>query len=71
MFNKFWNKRREEHPDEPRYISLCHLLEGSGEEEDIIEKYFDKYMEQDEDFDYSEKEMMVDYLVVISKDLND
>jgi len=71
MFNKFWNKRREEHPDEPRYISLCHLLEGSGEEEEVIEKYFDKYMEQDEDFVYSERDVMIDYLVVISKDWND
>jgi hypothetical protein len=71
MFNKFWKKRREEHPDEPRYVSLCHLIEGSGEDEDKIEMYFDRYMELEEDYDYSGRDTMLDYLVIISKDWND
>lgn len=71
MFNKFWKKRREEHPDENRYITLCHLIEGSGEDEHKIEEYFLKYLEEEEDYDFSEKNAMIDYLIVISKDWND
>ncbi len=67
MFNDFWNKRRKANPDENKYISLCHILEGSGEDKQEIEKIFLTYMTL-EDYDEVEMEEMVDYLLEISKD---
>ena len=66
--DKFWNKRRKQNPDEPPYISLCYILEGSGEDIASIYEIFDEYMPK-EDFKADEREMMVAYLADISVDL--
>lgn len=70
MFETFWNKRRKENPGEPKYITLCYLLEGSGEEADEIYEIFDEYIPKEE-FLPNEREQMVAYLIDISKDLNE
>ena len=66
-FEKHWNKRRKAHPDEPRYITLCYLLEGSGEEAVDIYELFDEYIPK-KDFLVSERETMVSYLIDIAQD---
>ena len=70
MISKFWNKRRKQNPDEPPYISLCYILEGSGSTAEDIYEIFDEYMPK-EDFNKDEREIMVAYLVDISQDLDD
>lgn len=67
-FEGFWNKRRKANPDEPKYISLCYILEGSGEDATEIYEIFDEYVPK-EDFFPNEREEMVSYLIEISKDL--
>lgn len=67
-FDYFWKKRRKSNSDEPRYISLCYILEGSGEESADIYEIFDEYIPK-EDFLPSEREEMIHYLIEISKDL--
>ena len=69
MFKKFWDKRRKEN-SEPEYISLCFILEGSGEDRNIIENIFDKYVPKNS-FVEDERNEMVDYLYKIAKDQND
>lgn len=68
MFDKFWVKRRKKYPEEPKYISLCYILEGSGEQRNIIENIFDKYMLVKKDYDLPERDQMIDYLFTIAKD---
>ena len=68
-FDYFWEKRRKISPGEPRYISLCYILEGSGEKAREIYEIFDEYMTKD-DFLPSEREEMVLYLVDIAQDRN-
>ena len=70
MQEKFWDKRRKANPGEPKYISLCYILEGSGIEADEIYEIFDEYIPK-EDFNQDERETMVAYLLDISTDLND
>ena len=67
-FEKHWNKRRKAHPDEPRYITLCYLLEGSGEEPAEIYELFDEYIPRD-DFFLNEREELCAYLIDIATDL--
>lgn len=69
MFKDFWDKRRKENPGEPKYISLCYILEGSGENRKTIETIFESYMDEGEDYDSKEEIEMVNYLFTISKDL--
>jgi hypothetical protein len=69
MFEKFWNKRTKANPGEPKYISLCYILEGSGEGAAEIYEIFDEYMDK-KDFLPSEREEMVLYLVDIAQDRN-
>jgi len=68
MFETFWNKRRKLYPDENKYISLCHILEGSGETGDNIHQIFLQYIKEGEDYEESERNEMVKYLFKISKD---
>ena len=71
MFNQFWQKRRKANPGEPKYISLCYILEGSGEESADIYEIFDECIPKDE-FLPEEREQMVAYLCDISRDfIND
>jgi len=70
MFEEFWNKRRKKNQDEPKYISLCYILEGSGAEKEEIEMIFNEYIPK-EDFLPNEKKQMVAYLVEIAQDKND
>lgn len=67
MFKRHWNKRRKINPGEPCYISLCYILEGSGEDEEKIEEYFNTYIPKEE-YDFEEKEEMVEYLKDIASD---
>jgi hypothetical protein len=67
-FELHWNKRRKKHPDEPAYISLCYILEGSGEDSADIFEIFDEYMPRDS-FYKTERETMVLYLIDIAQDL--
>jgi hypothetical protein len=69
-FDKFWNKQRKNHPDEPEYISMCKILEGSGEESAIIYELFDEYIPKDS-FTPSEREIMVSYLIEKAEDCYD
>jgi len=68
MFDKFWNKRRKANPGEPKYISLCYILEGSGEDSATIYEIFDEYIPKG-DFLPEEREQMISYLREISQDL--
>lgn len=68
MFDKFWQKRRKANPGEPKYISLCYILEGSGEDSAVIYEIFDEYIPK-EDFLPEEREQMIRYLIDISQDL--
>lgn len=68
MFKKHWDKRRKEHSDEPKYISLCYILEGSGEDLNFITSTFDMYMLIDLDYDQPERNEMINYLLTISQD---
>lgn len=67
-FDYFWKKRRKEYPAEARYISLCHILEGSGETPKALKVIFLMYMRLDEDYDLGEEGEMIKYLIKISKD---
>jgi hypothetical protein len=64
-FNNFWEKQRALEPDEPKMISLCKILQGSGEDKDEIEKIFHTYMKVTEDYDAPELEEMINYLLEI------
>lgn len=66
-FDYHWNKRRKKFPDEPEYISLCFVLEGSGAEAEEIYELFDEYMPSD-DFFLNEREEMCAYLIFIAED---
>lgn len=68
-FDYFWNKRRKLNPGEPKYISLCYILEGSGETAKELYEIFDEYMGKD-DFNVKDREQMVLYLIDISQDKN-
>jgi len=70
-FDYFWQKQRNLEPDDPKYISLCKILQGSGEDKEVIEKIFDTYMKEVVDYDVGERQIMVDYLYEQSKDLDD
>lgn len=70
-FDYFWKKQRALEPEEPKYISLCKILMGSGEDKKVIAEIFDKYMVDGEDYDYVERREMVDYLYEIAKDIDD
>lgn len=67
MFDKFYQKRRDEFPDEPVYLTLCSVLCESGESKDIVIEIFDTYMILGEHYDAPERKEMIDYLVNISK----
>lgn len=69
MFNTFWKKRRKDNPGEPKYISLCYILEGSGEGSAEIYEIFDEYMDK-ADFLPKDREEMVLYLIDIAQDRN-
>ena len=71
MFEDFWNKQRKLQPDEPKMISLCKILQGSGEDRKEIERIFYIYMKEGEDFDRFEDMEMINYLVWISEDRDD
>jgi hypothetical protein len=66
-FDYFWKKQRELEPGEPKYISLCKILQGSGEDYGVIEGIFMTYMTL-EDYDLPEKKEMLDYLFDVAKD---
>ena len=66
-FEKHWNKRRKDNPGEPKYISLCFILEGSGEDSTTLYEIFDEYIPK-EDFLPEEREQMVAYLIDIAED---
>jgi hypothetical protein len=68
MFEKFWDKRRKENPGEPKYISLCYILEGSGETLGVIQTIFESFLDEGIDYDSGEELEMVDYLFTIAKD---
>lgn len=72
MFETFWNKRRKANPGEPKYISLCYILEGSGETASELYEIFDEYVGV-ANFPKAEREAareeMVAYLIDISQDL--
>ena len=68
MFNTFWEKQRNIEPDEPKMISLCKILQGSGEDKVEITKIFHQYMEVGKDYDAPEAKEMINYLFDISKD---
>ena len=69
-FDYFWKKRRKENEGEPKYISLCYILEGSGEDRDVLTQIFDKYMTKN-DFDVEERLEMIDYLFDIALDIHE
>lgn len=71
MFEEFWEKQRKIEPTEPKYISICKILQGSGEDRDVIEEIFKSHMEVGIDYDEDETKEMVDYLYEIAKDIND
>lgn len=66
-FDSFWKKQRKIEPDDPKYISLCKILNGSGEDRKVITDIFNTYMTL-ADYDLVEKEGMIDYLFEIAKD---
>jgi hypothetical protein len=68
MFADFYNKQREVEPNDPIYISLCKVLQGSGEDKEVIESYFNTYMKVGIDYDKKDRKIMVDYLFEQSKD---
>lgn len=68
-FKHFWDKRRKENPGEPKYISLCYVLQYSGQDKTEIGNIFDTYMVVTKDYDSNERTEMVDYLVDISRDM--
>ena len=68
MFEVFWEKQRKKEPEEPKMISLCKILQGSGEDRKEIEKIFHTYMIEGKDYDRFEDMEMIDYLVEISLD---
>jgi len=70
-FNDFWQKRRKLHPGEPKYISLCHILQFSGEDNVEVNKIFTTYMKVGVDYDEPEFKEMIKYLVDLSKDPNE
>lgn len=65
-FDYFWKLRRKAHPKEAKYLSLCHILGGSGEAKKEIDKIFTAYMTL-KDYDKEERKEMVAYLFKISK----
>lgn len=65
---KHFNKRQKDNPGEPKYISLCYILEGSGEDGGTIYEIFDEYIPK-KDFLPKEREQMVAYLIEIAVDL--
>lgn len=67
-FDYFWQKRRKENPNENKYISLCYILNGSGETGEGVHNIFLKYLVVGEDYDEPERNEMVKYLFKISKD---
>lgn len=67
MFSIFWERRRNECPDEPKYLSLCSVLNESGEVKKVITVLFDRYMVEGEDYDEHERDEMIKYLVKIAK----
>lgn len=67
-FDRHFDKRRKNNPEEPVYITLCYVLEYSGEEAPEVYEIFDEYMPPD-DFFLNEREQMVRYLIDISKDI--
>lgn len=70
-FKYFWDKRRKLHPGEPKYISLCQILQFSGEEKADVTKIFLTYMKIGKDYDEKEAKEMIKYLVELAKDPND
>ena len=71
MFEEFYNKQRKLEPTEPKYISICKVIQGSGADREEVEFIFNSIMVIGEDYDAPEFKEMVDYLVEISKDLDD
>lgn len=67
-FKYFWDKQRKLEPNEPKYISICKIVQGSGEDREVLETIFDTYMEVVKDFDSPERKEMISYLIEISKD---
>lgn len=68
MFDTFWKKQRKASPDEPEYISMCKILEGSGQDAETIYELFDEYIPKDA-FLPKEREEMCQYLITISEDV--
>ena len=68
MFEEFWEKQRKAEPEEPKMISLCKILQGSGEYREEIERIFISHMKAGEDYDTPELGEMIDYLVELSQD---
>lgn len=68
MFDNYYQLRRDSHPYEPKYISLCFVLQGSGADKAEIKELFDFYMVEEEDYDKPERKEMIDYLVKVSNE---
>lgn len=68
MIDKYYTLRRESHEDEPIYITLCFVLQGSGAEREEVTDIFNVYMKEGEDYDKPEYDEMVDYLFKVAQD---
>lgn len=51
------------------YLHLCSCIQESGMEREEIESWFKKYMVVKEDYDRSEKNELIDYLLKISLEI--
>ncbi len=61
-FDRHWNKHRKNNPDEAEYISMCKILQYSGEDAESIYGLFTEYIPKDS-FTKKEREVMVKYLI--------
>lgn len=69
-FKEAFEKNKLLEPDTPTYILMCKTLQESGAEYDEIKEHFESVMTP-EDYDLSEKEELLNYLVVVSTELPD
>lgn len=66
-FDKHWNKHRKNNPDEAEYISMCKILQYSGEDSQTIYQLFNEYIPKNS-FLKEEREEMVKYLIEQAQD---
>lgn len=68
-FTEHYLNRRKDNPNEPKYISLCYVIEYSGDTKKEVEEKFDLVMDST-DYDPEERETMITYLSEIAQDKN-